>query len=672
MKYVALLSGGKDSCYNLLHCAHNGHELVAAASLRPELGKDEIDSYMYQTVGQDAIELVAEALDIPLYRGTIKGTAVNMGTEYGARQATKSAAVRGDETEDLFELLSSVKDKHPDVQGVSAGAILSNYQRVRVEHVCRRLSLTPLCYLWQRDQRELLSEMIQAGLEAVLIKVAGIGLTTKHLGRTLSQMQPTLLKLNDLYELHPCGEGGEYETLTLDCPLFKRRISLEEVEIVIHSDKDFATVAYLRIKIAKLVPKDEAFVQMLPVPPLLEDEFVEMQMAADEPAGTIPSLASGKFRPAQLSDSYPNSKRCGRWVTIGNVQRSVSNPDSAIDIHEEVRECFHIIQAHLQKYGLDFSHIANINIFLSSMDLFSRVNETYAMFFGSAPPARACVAADLPSPIHVRLECIAYAEESERDRAVLHVQGLSYWAPANIGPYSQAVVIKEQRMFLSGQIGLIPSNLTLPSPQALSTETALSCQHVKRVARALCEPGRWRSHCQLALYWLQSATDVPVVRHATAKLEDTSSPTLYVVVASLPKGALVEKQVLLHTGRFEVPDEEGELQMQSFSPLFQTGDISGQDGAGYWELSRFPVGSSSCAILCVRGLLDKSTIDAHLPGILSKRVVSVRLFYVPSESSPPVPSFVQDEELPLTLISARFISSRCSDNWDYAICLISE
>ena len=39
MKFVALLSGGKDSCYNIVHCHRNGHELVAAASLRPEEGK---------------------------------------------------------------------------------------------------------------------------------------------------------------------------------------------------------------------------------------------------------------------------------------------------------------------------------------------------------------------------------------------------------------------------------------------------------------------------------------------------------------------------------------------------------------------------------------------------------------------------------------------------------
>lgn len=39
MHYVALLSGGKDSCFNLLHCLRNGHKLVASASLGPEPGQ---------------------------------------------------------------------------------------------------------------------------------------------------------------------------------------------------------------------------------------------------------------------------------------------------------------------------------------------------------------------------------------------------------------------------------------------------------------------------------------------------------------------------------------------------------------------------------------------------------------------------------------------------------
>jgi diphthine-ammonia ligase len=39
MKVVALLSGGKDSCFNMMHCIANGHEIVALATLIPEEGK---------------------------------------------------------------------------------------------------------------------------------------------------------------------------------------------------------------------------------------------------------------------------------------------------------------------------------------------------------------------------------------------------------------------------------------------------------------------------------------------------------------------------------------------------------------------------------------------------------------------------------------------------------
>jgi diphthine-ammonia ligase len=46
--------------------------------------------------------------------------------------------------------------------------------------------------------------MVEAGLEAILIKVAGAGLTSKHLGKTLSQMQPTLLKLVSVSCACPC------------------------------------------------------------------------------------------------------------------------------------------------------------------------------------------------------------------------------------------------------------------------------------------------------------------------------------------------------------------------------------------------------------------------------------------------------------------------------------
>lgn len=242
MRVAALISGGKDSCYNMMQCIAAGHQIVALANLRPaenQVGSDELDSYMYQTVGHHAIDLYAEAMALPLYRRTIRGRSVDTSQVY-----TKC---EGDEVEDLYELLKLVKEKE-EVEGISVGAILSDYQRVRVENVCKRLHLQPLAYLWQRKQEDLLREMISSNIQAIIIKVAALGLDPdKHLGKTLDQMEPYLVELSSKYGVHICGEGGEYETFTLDCPLFKKKIIVDSSEVVIHSADAFAPVAYLRL-----------------------------------------------------------------------------------------------------------------------------------------------------------------------------------------------------------------------------------------------------------------------------------------------------------------------------------------------------------------------------------------------------------------------------------------
>lgn len=90
---------------------------------------------------------------------------------------------------------------------------------------CSRLKLVSLAYLWRRDQTELLQEMINCNVHAIIIKVAALGLyPDRHLSKSLKEIQPYLLKMKDKYGLNVCGEGGEYETFTLDCPLFKQKI----------------------------------------------------------------------------------------------------------------------------------------------------------------------------------------------------------------------------------------------------------------------------------------------------------------------------------------------------------------------------------------------------------------------------------------------------------------
>jgi diphthine-ammonia ligase len=62
---------------------------------------DELDSYMYQTVGHHAIDLYAEAMALPLYRRAIRGRSLETGRVY--------TQCEGDEVEDLYELLKLVK-----------------------------------------------------------------------------------------------------------------------------------------------------------------------------------------------------------------------------------------------------------------------------------------------------------------------------------------------------------------------------------------------------------------------------------------------------------------------------------------------------------------------------------------------------------------------------------
>lgn len=103
--------------------------------------------------------------------------------------------------------------------------IFNQVNKISALFSCMRLNLVPLAYLWRRDQTELLQEMIDCQVHSILIKVASLGLVPdRHLGKSLRDLQPHLEKMKEKYGLNVCGEGGEYETFTLNCPLFKQQI----------------------------------------------------------------------------------------------------------------------------------------------------------------------------------------------------------------------------------------------------------------------------------------------------------------------------------------------------------------------------------------------------------------------------------------------------------------
>ncbi|MCB0351212.1 MAG: RidA family protein [Bdellovibrionales bacterium] len=77
-------------------------------------------------------------------------------------------------------------------------------------------------------------------------------------------------------------------------------------------------------------------------------------------------------------------------------------------VAEQTKKVMTNIEAVLSAADLNFSNIVKTTIFLTSMSDFSTVNEIYANYFTSAPPARSTVeVSGLPKGVSVEIEVIA-------------------------------------------------------------------------------------------------------------------------------------------------------------------------------------------------------------------------------------------------------------------------
>lgn len=191
--------------------------------------------------------------------------------------------------------------------------------------------------------------MISSGLNAILIKIAGAGLTPSDLAKPLSSMQSRLVSLHQRFGTHPCGEGGEYETFTTDSPLFNSYIDIKEKEVVVVDQSEVAPVAYLRIKHALLIEKEAtpAPTRDIPIPPLLEHSFETLRRLVEKSFYGAPLVAASgtiSSHPHVPFELGPSVRRIGPWIAVGNVRLPTSHPRPS-SVGEEVTCCFEILQS---------------------------------------------------------------------------------------------------------------------------------------------------------------------------------------------------------------------------------------------------------------------------------------------------------------------------------------
>ncbi len=212
MRIGILFSSGKDSTATLWHAIAQDHEVVCLLSLIPE----NTDSYMFQAPHKELLLMQAKSLELPIIFQQTKGE-------------------KEEELEDLITLLKRAIDEYK-IEGIGAGALASEYQYDRIAKIAQDLDIKTFTPLWRKDQEQHMREIICAGFDIRMTRVAADGLDKSWLGHklTLSDVDK-LVEINKKLKINIAGEGGEFETIVLDGPMFKFPI---EVSYNIHMENE--------------------------------------------------------------------------------------------------------------------------------------------------------------------------------------------------------------------------------------------------------------------------------------------------------------------------------------------------------------------------------------------------------------------------------------------------
>ena len=204
MNLAALFSGGKDSTFAIYKEKQKGNNITCAVSVFPK--SDESTFLHYPNI--DITKLQAESMKIPHLFGQTDSDNVET------------------EMQEIEKLLEQAK-KDYSIEGLVHGGILSKFQKERFEKIGSKLNLKIFSPLWQINQKEYLKELIASKFRFIITSVSSAGLDASWLGKeiTLEDVE----KLDNLATKHGFNlsfEGGEAETLVLDCPLFSSPIKI--------------------------------------------------------------------------------------------------------------------------------------------------------------------------------------------------------------------------------------------------------------------------------------------------------------------------------------------------------------------------------------------------------------------------------------------------------------
>lgn len=215
MGYIVSWSGGKDSCLACYEAIRQGYHVSHLVNFISR----EFHRVSFHGTEAKLVQLQSQAIGIPLLQ-----------------QATS-----WDDYEPAFkQAVSSLIPE--DIEGMVFGDIYLEEHKQWVERVCEELGIKALEPLWGRSTEEVLHTLIDNGFEAVVVSAQADLIGPEWVGQPVSGPFLDYLRSKNI---DLCGENGEYHTLVINGPIFKKKIKLTETGKVLKDNRWFLdTVSY--------------------------------------------------------------------------------------------------------------------------------------------------------------------------------------------------------------------------------------------------------------------------------------------------------------------------------------------------------------------------------------------------------------------------------------------
>ena len=208
--FLCSWSGGKDSCYALHKVVDQGDKAIVLLNVLNEYG----DRSRSHGIPKNILEAQADSLGIPIH--FFSSTWEDYESNY--IDNLKNLAKRYIITHSVF------------------GDIDIQSHRQWEEKVSLAANLKPILPLWQKSRKQLVLDMIDYGIEAIVTS-CNQTLGPDFLGRSIDR---NLLKDLESKGVDVCGENGEYHTLVINAPLYKNRLNVDIKSKLTASNYHFA------------------------------------------------------------------------------------------------------------------------------------------------------------------------------------------------------------------------------------------------------------------------------------------------------------------------------------------------------------------------------------------------------------------------------------------------